>query len=158
MSGQKQQCAYLGVDPIVVFGRLIVLAKRGPDAETEPGAWHTPGTIVRIGQSMEVAMCDRVRQKTGLVVTPLCDTMQRSLVGIYDSPERVEKYGDVALSFLCRVVDGAMVPGERIAEVRAFRADEIARPDHMATLKIGFDHAQILRDGIARLRELGEIE
>ncbi|MEK7073296.1 MAG: NUDIX domain-containing protein [Patescibacteria group bacterium] len=152
MTEQKQQYAYVGVDPIVLFGRLIVLAKRGPDAKTGPGVWHTPGTVVRIGQNMESAMCSRVREKTGLVVRPLCDTMQQSFVRFYDDLQRINEYGDIALSFLSRVVGGEMWPGEHIAEVKAFR------PDELSSLHIGFDHAQILKDGIARLRDLGEID
>lgn len=147
-----EQFAQIGLDPIVVIGNLIVLVQRGPDVEVEPNAWHLPGTRVRVGQSMEGAMVERIRAKTGLTVTPLRETFQQSFVRMYDDPARVRQYGTVAFSFLCRAtVDGAMRAGPRMTDVQAFRPDQIER------MHIGFDHKAILKDAIARLRELGEI-
>ena len=121
----NERRALVGIAPIVLIGRLIVLVRRGPEVEEEPNLWTLPCGVLKIGESMEAAIRDRVRTKSGLVVAPLCETLQQSYVGMYDDVGRSERFGNVAFSFLCKVVGGEMRAGPRLVDVQALDIGDV---------------------------------
>ena len=142
---KEQIYAFIGIDPIVIDDHKVVLAQRGPEAEVEIGKWHIPGALVKTGERLEDAIKRSVREKTGLEVEPYFNNLENSFIRFYDNPSREPRYHDIAFSFLCKVVGGTIAPGPRMTDVRAFSVEEIEG------LEIGFDHKQILFDGLKKL-------
>ncbi len=146
---KDQQFAFIGVDPIIVHEGKIVLAQRGEGSEVDIDKWHIPGALVKAGETLREALKRAVKEKTNLDIDLLIDGESfASFVKFYDTPTREPRYHDVAMSFLCKVVGGEMKPGPRMTDVKAFAIEEIE------TLEIGFDHKQIVLDGINKLKEL----
>ncbi len=142
--------SFVGVDPIVFTDdRKIILARRGSDAGAEVGKWHIPGALVKVGETLDVALQRAVLEKTNVQIEPFYAPLAKSFVAMYDGLDREPRYRDIALSFLCRYIGGNMHPGARMAEVRAFDVSELDRLD------IGFDHRKILSDAVEFQRVRG---
>lgn len=106
-------------------------------------------SIGKSGETLADALKRSVKDKTGLEIELLTGEPYSSFVSFYDTPTREPRYHDVAMSFLCKVSGGTKVPGARMSDVKSFSEAEIEE------IEIGFDHRQIIMDGIRRLKELG---
>ena len=64
----------------------------------------------------------------------------KSLVGIYDNPNRDPREHVVSLAFLCKIVRGEIKPGGNVDMVKSFSKSQIDK------LEIAFDHKKSIQD------------
>lgn len=126
----------------VIFGfdgeRLnVLLVQRG--GEPYLGWWAFPGGFVRIEESAEQGALRELREETGL--TPAYVEQFHT----YSNPDRDPRERVITIAFLALVRIADVRGGDDAADAKWFPIDEIP---HLA-----FDHDQILRDALTRLRE-----
>lgn len=128
----------MAVDVVIVGpDGSIVLVKRGK--EPFKGMWALPGGFVEYGERVEEAAVREAREETGLEVA------LRGLVGVYSRPDRDPRGHVISIAFLAEEVGGQLRPSPETPEVRRFKQ----LPKEMA-----FDHAEIVRDALAKLRAI----
>ena len=137
--------ATLDVNPVIVAeGKKIILAKRIPSDE-QGGKWSMPGGKIFVGERIEDTLKRITLLKTGLEVELLFNSLNESLVGVYDGPERDPRAHVIGVTFFCKPSGGEIKAGGNSEEVRAFSADEIRGLD------LAFDHREILSDALNKL-------
>jgi 8-oxo-dGTP diphosphatase len=124
----------LAADALILFGGGIVLIRRSnPPFE---GFYALPGGFVEVGETVEEAAQREAKEETGLEIILL------KLVGVYSKPDRDPRGHVVSISYL------AKGRGELVAGSDA-RSAEVFDPEDLPPL--AFDHATIIRDGLAKL-------
>jgi 8-oxo-dGTP diphosphatase len=81
--------------------------------------------------------------KTNLKVELFRHSLKKSLVGVYDDPERDPREHVVSIAFLCRIVGGDAKAGAKVDTVKSFSKTE------MEKLEIAFDHRKTVNDAFA---------
>lgn len=124
----------LAADALIHFDEGIVLIRR----ENPPyqGFYALPGGFVEVGETVEEAAQREAKEETGLEIILL------KLVGVYSKPDRDPRGHVVSISYL------AEGRGELVAGSDA-RSAEVFDPEDLPPL--AFDHATIIRDGLAKL-------
>ena len=84
--------------------------------------------------------------KTNLKVELFYPSLKKSLVGIYDDPERDPRELVVSIAFLCKIVDGETKPGAKVDGFKGFSEAE------MKKLDIAFDHEKASSSAFSVLR------
>jgi 8-oxo-dGTP diphosphatase len=139
---------YLTADVVAVsvrpeLGLTVLMVKRG--APPYRGRWAFPGGFVDQGEDVERAARRELREETGIAGRWL----RLEQLGAYGAPRRDPRHRVVSVAWL------AVVP----AHVAARAGDDAADADWLpvSTLvgsrRLAFDHAKILADGLARLRD-----
>ena len=100
----------IGVYAVIFHERQVLLALR-----RDIDWWNLPGGGLEVGETVEEGIQREVREETGLEVEV------EKLVGVYSKPQKQE----VVLSFLCRVVGGALQSTEESRECRYFSPDAL---------------------------------
>lgn len=100
------------------------------------GFYALPGGFVEVGETVEEAAQREAKEETGLEIILL------KLVGVYSKPDRDPRGHVVSISYL------AEGRGELVAGSDA-RSAEVFDPEDLPPL--AFDHATIIRDGLAKL-------
>lgn len=136
--------------------RLVVLLVKRREAP-HAGEWSLPGGFVHEGESVPAAAARVLREKTSL------EGVEIEELKSFSEPGRDPRGWVVSIAFL------ALVPADRMADVRAGAAAEDARffaleasgethvllarePREPAPGELGFDHEEILSSAFARLR------
>jgi 8-oxo-dGTP diphosphatase len=125
----------------------VLLVQRPSDAdEPSPGLWALPGGFVNIDLDADLEACARrkLREKTGV------DTPYLEQLGSWGSATRDPRgWSATHAYFALMPADGVLLTkGANAADVAWFTVDETL----LAKKKLAFDHAQILRTGVERLR------
>ena len=125
----------------------VLLVQRPSDAhEPCPGSWALPGGFVDVERDADLQACARrkLREKTG-VASPYLEQL-----GSWGSATRDPRgWSATHAYFALMPSDGvALAKGANAADVAWFGVDD----PQLARKKLAFDHAQILRAGIERLR------
>ncbi len=138
----KYPRAALSVD-CVVFGRdgkhlKVLLIQRGQ--EPFKGCWALPGGFVNLDETLDEAARRELREETSLTKVPL-DQLQAFSALHRDPRERVVS---VAFYALVQVSEHRAKAGDDAASVQWCPVSKLPR--------LAFDHADILRTALARLR------
>ncbi len=123
----------LTVDAVIEFGDdRVVLIRRGfPPFE---GLWALPGGFVEIGETVADACMREVREECSI------DVELRGILGVYSDPRRDPSRHTIAVAFRAVHKSGELKGSDDAREARLFKRDELR------SLKLAFDHADILRD------------
>ncbi len=98
------------------------------------GQYALPGGFVEIGESVEDAALRELEEETGVSGKIV------SLIGVYSAPNRDPRAHTVSTAFLVRASSNKVAGGDDAAWA-SFVAD-------WKTLKLAFDHNQILADAL----------
>ena len=125
----------------------VLLVQRPSDAdEPSPGLWALPGGFVDIERDADLEACARrkLREKTG-VASPYLEQL-----GSWGGATRDPRgWSATHAYFALMPADGVtLAKGANAADVAWFTVDDAL----LAKKKLAFDHAQILRAGVERLR------
>ena len=115
-------------------GRILLIERRNP-----PHGWALPGGFVDYGESCEAAAVREAAEETGLEVNLV------GQLGTYSDPSRDPRLHTITTVFIAHPADDATPrAGDDAANVGLFTPAEIPWKT------LCFDHAQILRDHLAR--------
>ncbi|MBN1572137.1 MAG: NUDIX hydrolase [Deltaproteobacteria bacterium] len=111
----------LGVGTIVIYGKKVLLIKRGKQPGF--GIWTFPGGKVKIGEGAEDAAIRETREETGL------DVKIDALVDVIDVILREEggsiKYHYFLLGYLVRPTGGELKAQSDALDARFFSVEEL---------------------------------
>ncbi len=128
---------------------LLVQRPSEPD-EPGPGLWALPGGFVDIDRDADLEACARrkLSEKTGV------DTLYLEQLGSWGSATRDPRgWSATHAYFALMPADGVtLAKGANAADLAWFIVDDVL----LAKKKLAFDHAEILRAGVERLR--GKVE
>ncbi|MEJ2281246.1 MAG: NUDIX domain-containing protein [Candidatus Bathyarchaeota archaeon] len=144
-----QKSAYVDVNPVIVTPNCnIILAKRKIGI-TEGGKWHLPGGRVQFRETLVETLKRISLLKTNLRVALFYSSLKDSLVGIYDDPNRDPREHVISIAFFCEIINGDIMSGAKVDEVKSFSEMEIK------DLDIAFDHRKTLDDAFVILKDRG---
>jgi len=128
----------------------VLLVQRPADTqEPYPGAWALPGGFVDVDRDADLVACARrkLREKTG-VSSPYLEQL-----GSWGSAARDPRGWSATHAYfaLMPALGVKLEKGANAADVAWFTVDELP-----ARRKLAFDHAEILKAGVERLR--GKVE
>lgn len=110
----------IGVGGVLLRDGKILLAKR----KNEPGKglWSIPGGLVEPNETLGDAVKREIEEETGLNVEPLKPVHVAEVID-RDDEGRI-KYHYLIVDYLCRVIGGALRPGDDAKEVRWIPLDK----------------------------------
>jgi 8-oxo-dGTP diphosphatase len=124
-------------------GKLHVLLVRRGEAPFE-GMWAIPGGFKRPPETLDEAAQRELREETGVDAASLLTQF-----GAYGDPGRDPRMNVVTIGYLAVLRDvGAVVAGSDAAEAALTPVSEVLN----GQLELAFDHQQIVRDAIDRVR------
>ena len=120
----------------------VLLVRRGE--EPFQGMWAIPGGFKRPTETLDEAARRELSEETGVDVPSLLTQF-----GAYGDPERDPRTNVVTVGYLAVLRDvGAIVAGTDAAEASLTRSPTSSN----GKLDLAFDHVQIVRDAIERVR------
>ena len=111
----------VGVGAILIRGQRILMAQRGK--APRKGWWSLPGGALETGELLEDGVRREVREETGLEVAPV--RMFQIFERIMRDASGAVEYHYVLVDYLCRVVGGALRPGDDVARVEWVRQGDL---------------------------------
>ncbi len=126
----------------------VLLVCRG-EAPFE-GAWAIPGGFKRPAETLDEAARRELAEETGVDAATLL-----SQFGAYGDPERDPRMNVVTIGYLAVVRDvGAIVAGTDAAAAALIPVSDVLN----GKIELAFDHLQIVRDAVERVRVELELE
>ena len=124
-------------------GTLHVLLVRRGEAPFE-GMWAIPGGFKRPSETLDDAAKRELREETAVDAASLLTQF-----GAYGDPERDPRMNVVTIAYLAVLRDvGAVVAGSDAADASLIPVSDVLNEK----LDLAFDHQQIVRDSIERVR------
>ncbi|MDX6398176.1 MAG: 8-oxo-dGTP diphosphatase [Gaiellaceae bacterium] len=124
-------------------GALQVLLVRRGEAPFE-GSWAIPGGFKRPAETLDEAAKRELAEETGVDAASLLTQF-----GAYGDPERDPRMNVVTIAYLAVLRDvGAVVAGTDAADAALVPVSEVLNGE----IDLAFDHLQIVRDAIERVR------
>ena len=124
-------------------GTLKVLLVRRGQAPYE-GEWAIPGGFKRPGETLDEAAKRELGEETGVDAARLLTQF-----GAYGDPGRDPRMNVVTVAYLAVLRDvGVVIAGSDAADARLVSVSEVLN----GRVELAFDHEQIVRDAIARVR------
>ena len=143
---------------VVIFGfdgqgLRVLLVKRGE--EPYLGQWALPGGFLRMEETIEECARRELREETGLSV------MNLQQLGVFSAVDRDPRYRVVTVAFYAlanvaavRGMDDAMdAAWFALEDIVAERYDERGRKKIEVLMDLAFDHKDILKAALVRLRQ-----
>ncbi len=112
----------VGVGAVVFRNAEVLLVQRG--REPAYGLWSLPGGLVKVGESLEAAVCREVLEETGVVVKAL-DVVACLDRVIPDDEGRIA-YHYVLVDFLCEPTHGEPRPGGDVLACAYFALERLS--------------------------------
>ncbi len=109
----------VGVGAVIVKEDKILLIKRA--YEPNRGLWSIPGGLVRLGESLEVALKREVKEETGVSI----EVGDVVFVGEEIFKANGVRYHYIIIDFLAEIMDGELKAGSDAEAVKWFSFDEI---------------------------------
>ena len=120
----------------------VLLVRRG-EAPFE-GMWAVPGGFKRPTETLDEAALRELSEETGMEIVT-----HPTQFGAYGDPGRDPRMNVVTVAYLAVVRDvGAVVGGTDASEAALMPVSTVLNED----LDLAFDHAQIVRDAVERIR------
>ena len=120
----------------------VLLVRRG-EAPFE-GMWAVPGGFKRPTETLDEAALRELAEETGMEIVT-----HPTQFGAYGDPGRDPRMNVVTVAYLAVVRDvGAVVGGTDASEAALMPVSTVLNED----LDLAFDHAQIVRDAVERIR------
>jgi 8-oxo-dGTP diphosphatase len=120
----------------------VLLVRRGQ--EPFAGMWAIPGGFKRPEETLDAAARRELSEETGVDVPSLLTQF-----GAYGDPGRDPRTNVVTVGYLAVLRDvGAIVAGTDAADAALVRASELLEE----RIELAFDHLQIVRDAVERVR------
>lgn len=110
-------------------GRIVLIRRKNPPFV---GEYALPGGFVDVGETVEDACRRELEEETGLKVEDL------TLIGVYSSPDRDPRFHTASAAFFALIGDQEPKAGDDAAEVELV--------SDWRSIKLAFDHAEILKD------------
>lgn len=134
---KRKKVPRVTVDSWVVDARgRVLLVRRGrPPFE---GRWGLPGGFLEWKERTEECCARETLEETGLEVRV------GELLGVYSAPDRDPRGHNVTVLYAATPVRGTAKGGDDAAEAKWFTPRELER------LEYAFDHAEIVREQLAR--------
>jgi 8-oxo-dGTP diphosphatase len=124
-------------------GQLNVLLVRRGEAPFQ-GMWAVPGGFKRPNETLDEAAKRELREETGVDAASLL-----AQFGAYGDPGRDPRMNVVTIGYLAVIRDvGAITAGSDAADAALVPASMVLNED----VELAFDHLQIIRDAIERVR------
>jgi len=118
-------------------GRVLLVKRGRPPFK---GRWGLPGGFCEWKETTEHCGARETQEETGVRVKI------GKLLGVYSKPDRDPRGHNVTVLYEGRLISGKATGGDDAAEARWFT------PKEAKTLSYAFDHAQIIREQLARRR------
>ena len=114
-----------GVGAVIFENEKLVLVRRGqPPLD---GRWTFPGGVVELGETIEQAVIREVKEETGWSVRVVKE------LALFDFIEKDEtgriRYHYVLADYLCEHLEGELVAGSDVEDVRLVSLDELGAYD-----------------------------
>ena len=120
----------------------VLLVRRGEDPFQ--GMWAIPGGFKRPTETLDEAAKRELSEETGVDAASLLTQF-----GAYGDPERDPRMNVVTVAYLAVLRDvGSVVAGSDAADAALVPASDVLNGE----LELAFDHLQIVRDAIERVR------
>jgi 8-oxo-dGTP diphosphatase len=120
----------------------VLLVRRGE--EPFQGMWAIPGGFKRPEETLDAAARRELAEETGVDVPSLLTQF-----GAYGDPGRDPRLNVVTVGYLAVLRDvGAIVAGTDAAEASLIPVSDVLEE----RVELAFDHVQIVRDGVERVR------
>jgi 8-oxo-dGTP diphosphatase len=133
--------AHVGGEP-----QVLVVRRGNPPFE---GQWALPGGYLEVDEDLATSAARELREETGV---DLPAERLRQL-GAYGDPDRDPRNRTVSVAFVAQLDEPALARGgSDAADARWLPVADLTREDGTGdqNLELAFDHAQILRDAVAR--------
>ena len=124
----------LTVDAVILFQQnsIVLIRRKNPPFK---GELALPGGFVDIGETIETACIREAYEETNINIKII------NLIGVFSEPERDPRGHTVSIAFLCEPLSKTEKP---LAKDDA-QALEIVPISKLASLKIAFDHLDIIK-------------
>lgn len=120
----------------------VLLVRRGQSPFK--GMWAIPGGFKRPSETLDLAAKRELTEETGVDVANLLTQF-----GAYGDPDRDPRMNVVTVAYLAVLRDvGAIVAGSDAADAQLIPVSDVLN----GRVELAFDHLQIVRDAIARVR------
>lgn len=126
-------CVVFGVEGINLY---VLLIERG--GEPYKGCWAIPGGFMEIDESADKAAIRELKEETGL------DAVSVKQIGAYTTVDRDPRERIVTVAYFTIMQKTEVKGSDDAAQAKWFPIDELP--------PLAFDHAEILRDAIQKIR------
>ena len=125
----------LTVDAVIIFEKekLVLIRRKNPPFK---GDYALPGGFVDIGETVEDACKREAKEETNINVKI------KKLIGVFSDPERDPRGHTVTIAFLCEPKTKKEKPKAQDDAASL----ELVPLTKVASLKLAFDHMQIIKD------------
>ncbi|MCK9574160.1 MAG: macro domain-containing protein [Candidatus Omnitrophica bacterium] len=134
ITGKLREGPFLTVDGIVELDNGIVMIER----MNPPLGWAFPGGFVDYGETVEGAVKREIKEETNL------DFFDFKLLGVYSEPKRDARFHTISTVFYGKG-KGELKAASDAKNVKIYVVDSLPE-------KIAFDHRQIIKDYVERVK------
>jgi 8-oxo-dGTP diphosphatase len=136
---KREHNCYLAADSLVFVGNEVLLVQRKNDPFR--GRWAVPGGFVDLEERLEAAARRELEEETGINGIPL------RFFGAYGEPGRDPRGRTITFIYWTRLPEKPEAKAaDDAADCRWFDLDHLP--------ELAFDHNQILKDAVLRMKEL----